>query len=251
MDFALLIDLHRQGARQGPGSEDATRLAMQIADLGAMKDLRIADIGCGTGASTLVLASELEAKITAIDLFPEFLEELERKASVAALSSRIETLEASMEALPLPAQSLDVIWAEGAIYNMGFEAGLKSWRQFLKPRGIIAVSEITWLSTKRPQAITAHWEREYPQIATATQKIECLERCGYDVLGYFVLPRHCWLDQYYRPMQRRFADFLTRHQHSPDSTAIVAAEQEEIALYEQYAEFFSYGFYIARRSETG
>jgi hypothetical protein len=44
-----------------------------------------------------------------------------------------------MEDLHLEASSLDLIWSEGAIYNMGFEKGLQSWHQFLKTGGYIAV----------------------------------------------------------------------------------------------------------------
>ena len=74
MDFELLIDLHKDGIRQGPGSEYHTRLALQLSGLdGRSEQLNIADIGCGTGASALVLASTLNAEIKAVDLFPEFL----------------------------------------------------------------------------------------------------------------------------------------------------------------------------------
>jgi hypothetical protein len=77
-----------------------------------------------------------------------------------------------------------------------------------------------------------------------------LERLGYAPLGCFVLPAHCWLEGYYRPMQRRFAPFLARHGHSAAAQAVVAAEEAEIALYERYSGHFGYVFYVARRVET-
>jgi hypothetical protein len=39
---------------------------------------------------------------------------------------------------------------------MGFEQGVAYWKRFLKPGGILAVSEITWLTATRPKAIEAH-----------------------------------------------------------------------------------------------
>jgi hypothetical protein len=75
-----------------------------------------------------------------------------------------------------------------------------------------------------------------------------LERCGYTPIGYFILPPHCWLDNYYRPLQRRFASFLDAHGQSDAATAVVAAEEREIALYETYADYVSYGYYVARRT---
>ncbi|MEM1131297.1 MAG: SAM-dependent methyltransferase, partial [Pseudomonadota bacterium] len=92
-----------------------------------------------------------------------------------------------------------------------------------------------------------HWAQEYPEVATASAKMAILETNGYTPIGYFPLPPHCWLDNYYRPMQVRFADFLVRHDHSDAAQAIVAAEENEIALYERFSSYVSYGFYIAQK----
>ncbi|MEE4383855.1 MAG: class I SAM-dependent methyltransferase, partial [Pseudomonadales bacterium] len=139
-ELELLVDLHREGRRQGPGGDEETRLAITLSGLRGRKELRIADIGCGTGASTLVLARELDATVTAVDFLPDFLHQLEAAAEGERLSTRIETLAASMDELPFGERSLDAIWSEGAIYNMGFENGVRSWRRFLTPGGILAVS---------------------------------------------------------------------------------------------------------------
>jgi SAM-dependent methyltransferase len=243
----LLIDLHRDAKRQGPGGDDETRLSIALSGLRDVKGLKIADIGCGTGASTLVLARELDAAVTAVDFLPDFLHQLEIAATREHLDQRIETRVASMDALPFEYESLDAIWSEGAIYNMGFAEGIKAWRRFLKPGGILAVSELTWLTRDRPEELDRYWMREYPEVDTASAKIAILEQNGFSPVGYFPLARHCWLDNYYRPMQARFAAFLSRHGHSDSATAIVAAEQEEIALYERNAAYVSYGYYIARR----
>jgi hypothetical protein len=74
-----------------------------------------------------------------------------------------------------------------------------------------------------------------------------LERHGFSPIGYFPLPERCWLDNYYRPMQQRFAEYLDRHGNSEAARAIVAAEEHEISLYERHKAFVSYGFYIARK----
>ena len=153
-----------------------------------------------------------------------------------------------MSELAFEPKSFDVIWSEGAIYNMGFAAGIRKWREFLKPGGVLAVSEITWLTDSRPAEIESHWVEEYPEIATASAKIAILESSGYSPIGYFPLSPACWLDHYYRPMQNRFAPFLERNGKSVEARAIVDAEQHEIDLYERFSSFVSYGFYIARRT---
>ncbi|MBE0566574.1 MAG: methyltransferase domain-containing protein [Krumholzibacteria bacterium] len=246
--FALLVDLHRDGARQGPGSDDETLRALDLTRLDKAAELRVADIGCGTGASTLALAGRLPgARIVAVDLFPEFLDILLERARAAGCSGRIETRAASMDALPFAADSLDLIWSEGAIYNMGFSRGIAAWRPLLRPGGVIAVSEITWLRPDPPEEIGRHWHAEYPEIATAAEKIVILERAGYDLLGYLVLPSTNWIDNYYEPTEERIPAFLERHAGRPEAAAVVGMERREIDLYRRYQDWFGYGFYVARK----
>ena len=131
-DLNLLIDLHIAADRQGPGGEAETRRAMNWG-LSKQRSLKVADIGCGIGASTLVLSRELDAQNIAVDSLSDFLEVLGSRAAHAGLADRISTANASMDALPFEAGSLDAIWSEGAIYSMGFESGVRQWRRFLHP----------------------------------------------------------------------------------------------------------------------
>ena len=246
-NIQLLVDLNRHSDRQGPGGEDETRLAVRLAGLDATTRLEIADIGCGNGAATLLLARELNAHVTAVDLMENFIDELRDKAVAQGLAERISPLVASMDELPFEDESFDVIWSEGAVYNIGFERGVNQWRRFLKPSGILAVSEITWLTADRPADLQAYWDAAYPGIDTAAGKIRVLERNGYTPIGYFVLPEHCWLDNYYGPILDGFGEFLARHDQSAEARALLQAEEEEIALYRKYKAYFSYGFYIAKK----
>lgn len=244
----LLIDLHKNQLRQGPGGKAETNLAMELAGLDRCRPLKIADIGCGTGASSILLAKELkDATVTAIDFLPEFLEILQERAREQGVHQRIDTVCCSMDELPFSIEEFDVIWSEGAVYNIGFENGIASWKRYLKPGGRLVVSEITWLSHLRPPDLQAHWENEYPEIDVASSKIKILEDHGYRPEAYFALPQDCWLDNYYGPLQKSFDDFLKRNNHSKDAREIIASEQAEIALYEKYHDYYSYGVYIARK----
>jgi len=246
--FTLMVDLHRDGTRQGPGSDEETLRALELTRLDRAAELQVADIGCGTGASTLLLASRLpSARITAVDLFPEFLDILAERARATGCAEQIETLAASMKSLPFAAESLDLIWSEGAIYNIGFSVGIEAWKPCLRPGGVIAVSEITWLRPEPPEEIRRHWNAEYPEIATACEKITILERAGYDLLGYLVLPATNWTDNYYEPTEERIPAFLERHAGRPEAAEIVEMERREADLYKRYQDWFSYGFYVARK----
>ena len=247
-DFQLLIDLHKNANRQGPGGDAESEKALNLATIDQTVPLKIADIGCGTGASTLLLARLLDARITAVDFLQDFLDVLEGRAERMGLSDKVTTVCCSMDNLPFGDEEYDVIWSEGSIYNIGFEKGVKDWKRFLKTGGMIVVSEITWLTADRPSGLQEYWKNEYPEIDMASSKIDILENNGYSPVAYFVLPEHCWLDNYYRPMQDGFEAFLKRNGNSEKAQAIVNAEKKEISLYEEYKAHYSYGVYIARKS---
>lgn len=249
-DLSLLVDLHRDTERQGPGGADQTRAAISLAGLQAGTGLKIADMGCGSGASALICAQELGAHVTALDLFPDFLRRLEGDAARAGLSERIAAVAASMDDPPLRDGAFDAIWSEGAIYNIGFEAGVAGWRRLLKPGGVLAVTDLTWLTDSRPAELQAHWLAAYPEVDVASVKLGVLEKSGFTPIGYFTLPEACWMANYYAPLQTRFGDFLRRHGDAAPAQAVVDAEKREIALYERFKAYFSYGFYIARKTSA-
>lgn len=246
--FALLVDLHKDGRRQGPGSAEDTLRALDLARLDPTAKVQVADIGCGTGASTLVLAEALpHAKILAVDLFPEFLAVLQQNAESAGSAARIETRAESMDALPFARDTFDLLWSEGAIYHMGFQKGLATWRPFLRPGGVIAVSEITWLRPDPPNEIVTYWNAEYPEMGTAAEKLAIVEQAGFDPIGYFCLTPAAWIENYYEPTERRIPAFLARHAGRPEARQVADMERREYSLYKRYHDWFSYGFYIARK----
>jgi len=243
----LMADLHVGNHRQGPGSEAAFLRALELSGIDTEAPLEIADIGCGTGVSSVLLATHTKAHITAVDFLPAFLEKLEENAKQAGVADRITTLTADMGDLPFERKQFDVIWSEGAMYNIGFQIGVEQWKKYLKPNGTLVATEITWLTSDMPEEIRIHWEKEYPEIASASVKIKQLEDAGYSLLGYFPLSSDCWLEKYYEPLQHGFADFLARNGNSEDAQAVVKAEEHEIALYKKYKEYYSYGCYIAQK----
>lgn len=243
----LIIDFHSGSERQGPGSRKDTLRALSFLNLPKNKELNMADIGCGTGQHAITLAQELRGTINAVDLFPVFLHQLDQKAKDLGLSDRINTLEASMENLPFEHESLDLIWSEGAIYNMGFEVGIKAWKDFLKSGAGLAVSEITWISEARPKELEDFWVQEYPEIGKASEKIKILEDNGFTLVGYFYLQPESWIESYYEPMESRFSAFLDKHHHSEEAQSVAQEYRDEIDLYTKYKDYFSYGFYIARK----
>jgi len=243
-ELELLIDFHVDAERQGPGSPADFQFAARLAGLDA-GEWNIIDIGCGTGASAIALARDFNATVTAVDLFPQFLARLEQRASALGLSDRITTVKADMTDLPFPDAAFDVVWSEGASYNMGFAAAVAAWKRLLRPGGVVAISEITWLTSNRPAEIQDHWSEEYPEIDTAAAKIAILQENGLSLRGYFVLSESGWEEHYYQPMEQRLDDFLARHEGNSIASEIVEGESREIELFRTYRDHYGYGFYVA------
>lgn len=243
----LHIDFHKNARRQGPGSVDTTLKALELTGIAQKESLNIADIGCGTGSQTIVLAQNTNAQIKAVDLFPDFLEKLDNKTRELGLQQKVTTLSKSMDDLPFGEEEFDIVWSEGAIYNMGFEAGIKSWKKFIKAGGYLCVSEITWISESRPKELEEYWRQAYPEIDKASNKIKLLENNGFTLAGYLYLGQDSWIDNYYNPMKERFPKFLERHNHSEMAKAVVREYEKEIEHYHTNKDHFSYGFYIARK----
>ena len=246
-ELDLIIDLHKNSERQGPGSENDTLKALKFLNLPSDQKMKVADIGCGSGGQTITLAKNLNGQIIAVDLFPDFLDELNDKSRKLGLTEKIVTLEKSMDDLPFNESEFDLIWSEGAIYNIGFENGLKKWKEYLKVGGYLAVSEITWITQSRPQEIEEFWKEEYPEIDVSSNKIKQLENNGYSPVVYFYLNQDSWIEYYYKPMQARFENFLKRHDNSELARKVVEDNQAEIDLYQKFKEYYSYGFYIAKK----
>jgi len=246
-EIELIVDFYKDTERQGPGSSFETVNALSFININKDHKLKIADIGCGSGAQTITLAQNIEGQITAVDLFPEFLDKLNSRSEELGFQERIKTIEKSMEDLPFDNDEFDIIWSEGAIYNMGFEAGIKKWKNYLKSGGYLGVSEITWTTNSRPKEIEEYWNNEYPEIDTASSKIRILEENGYTTVGYFVLSENSWINNYYKPMEKRFSAFLEKHNNSEMAKNFVELGKEEIRKYQKYKDYYNYGFYIAKK----
>ncbi len=245
-DFDLICEYYSAIDRQGPGSPDVTIKALSFIDT-LHSESRIVDLGCGTGGQTMVLAQNTPGIITGLDLFPAFIDLFNRNAQNLDIDHRVKGEVGSMDNLPFDKESLDLIWSEGAIYNLGFERGLKEWHPFIKKGGFIAVSEASWFTNERPAEINDFWVDAYPQIDTIPNKVRQLQDCGYIPVAHFILPENCWLDHYYAPQVKAQEDFLEKYKGNQTAEAFIENERREAQLYRKYKDFYGYVFYIGKK----
>lgn len=245
-DVNLICDYYAGLHRQGPGSPEITQKALSfIPPLPA--SATIVDLGCGTGGQTMVLAEHTSASIIGYDLFPGFIEVFNRQAAERGFGDRVVGRIGSMDDLPVERASLDLIWCEGAIYNVGFEQGLRLWHPLLKDGGFVALTEAAWLTQERPVTIQAFWDANYPGIATIPHQLLLLDQAGYDLVAAFVLPEACWTEHFFKPQVGLQERFLRLHAGHAAIEDFIANERHAMELYEQYKAYYGYVFYIARK----
>ncbi len=245
-DLQLIVDYFANVERQGPGSPEITIKALSFIE-NLNENSLIADIGSGSGGQTMVLAENTPGNIIGIDLFPTFIDLFNQNAKKLNLQNRVKGIVESMDNLSFQEEELDLIWSEGAIYNIGFERGLKEWRKFLKTGGYVAVTEVSWFTDERPAEIEEFWNEAYPGIDTIPNKVSQMQKAGYVPIATFILPENCWIENFHLPQVEVQKRFLEENAGNEAVEGFVANQRHEAELYRKYKDYYSYVFYIGRK----
>jgi hypothetical protein len=113
------IDLMFAGMEKlGPGSNSDTLKALDM--LPKVTYQVIVDAGCGAGRHTLALANQLQTLVHAGDSHEPFLASLTRRAKAVGIGHLIQTHCMDMADIPGTCPEIDLLWSEGAAYNVGF-----------------------------------------------------------------------------------------------------------------------------------
>ncbi len=75
----LLVEAHKDLHRLGPGSENATLKALSFIE-GLNEDSTLANLGCGTGGESFLLAQHIPGTIIGLDMFEQFISTFNQKA---------------------------------------------------------------------------------------------------------------------------------------------------------------------------
>lgn len=235
----------------GPGDAEITkRIVKQIAEYLPTAP-RIADFGCGKGASTLELAKILpKAHILALDIHMPFIQHLSQLAQEHGLNQPIEAVVGDMAkppALDGINGEFDLIWSESAIYAMGRSLAFTSWNPLINPGGILAFSDIVWQRSTEQRSIqgTDFWTAEYPDIQTIDSVLSALKQTGYETFDPEICERKVW-SNYYEPLRARLVDLSHRKDNALALIEVIDGLTREIDIYDQ-TDDVSVVFFTARK----
>jgi SAM-dependent methyltransferase len=142
--------------------------------------------------------------------------------------------------------SFDLVWSEGAIYTLGFEAGLAACRRLLKSGGCAAFTELTWLKPEPPAEIAAYWGAEYPGMGSIASNRQSILRQGYREVGQFTLPETSWWDPYYTPIEARIGQLRLKYAGDAGVNHQLDDHQREVDHFRRYSSWYGYVFYIVQ-----
>lgn len=229
----------------GPGDNAHT---LHVLRLLPRQDFRVVvDAGCGSGRQTLVLAQALGNLVHAVDSHLPFLDDLARRAEAKQIRELVQTHCMDIKDIPEVFPNINLLWSEGAAYNIGFANALSIWAPAIAPGDFAVVSELSWLQQESaPIAVRDFFRSGYPDMRSVQQNEELVTRAGFKLLGTHTLPRDSWVEGYYDVLAPRAKALLG---HPVPSVREFAADTiREIEAFEQSKDSYGYVFFILQRA---
>ncbi|UCE52501.1 MAG: class I SAM-dependent methyltransferase [Desulfobacterales bacterium] len=172
------------------------------------------------------LARLSNGQIIGLDIDQPLLYKLRCKLKKTGFSDQVKAVKCSMFEISFKHESFDIIWAEGSIFRIGFERGLKEWHRFLKSNGFMVVHD---------------------EIGNLTKKQKQISDCGYVLLGHLILTEDVWWIEYYSPMEKQIKEFRSKYFDNPKIIKVLDKEQQEIDMFKKNPKLYASEFFIIQK----
>ena len=244
--WTIFFEVYEALPRQGPGDRSSCERALSYCkDLPASP--AILDLGCGGGGQTLHLAELTTGSICAIDSHAPSIECLNRRIAEQGLSHRVGAIVGDMAQPEQPPEHFDLIWSEGALYNIGLDNALRICRKLLRPGGYLAFTEPVWRNANPPPEVKASFDADYPDMGWAEDVVAAIKRHGFECLARFTLPDAAWWSDFYTPMEQRIQALRGKYDKDDEALAILDRLALEPEMHRRYSDCYAYEFFVARR----
>ena len=244
--WPIFFELYESLPRQGPGNRACAARALALC-----RDLpptpAVLDLGCGAGGQTLHLAELTSGPIVALDSHAASIERLHATVAVRGLTDRIRPLVGDMAKPGLTPASVDLVWSEGALYNIGIEKALRICHGLLRPGGYLAFTDAVWCKENPPPEVKASFDGDYPTMGSVPNVLATIDKSGFSLIGHFTLPDEAWWDDFYTPMGIRIMELRDKYANNDEALAVLDQLAQEPEMHQRYSDYYAYEFFVLRR----
>ncbi len=245
--WEVFFELYEGLPRQGPGNRACAAKALGLCrELGSSP--AVLDLGCGVGNQTLHLAELLPgARITAVDNHAPSIARLRATVDERGLSDRVRPMVGDMAQPGLPAAAFDLVWSEGALYNIGIENALQICHPLLRAGGYLAFTDAVWRKDDPPPEVKASFDLDYPTMGRVADVLATIARTSFSLEGHFTLPDEAWWDDFYTPMQHRIEELRGKYEGDAEALGVLGQIAKEPEMHRRYSDYYAYEFFVVRR----
>lgn len=244
--WPVFFELYESLPRQGPGNRTCAARALALcAELPPAP--AVLDLGCGVGGQTLHLAELTSGAIVAVDSHGPSIERLRQRVAGRGLEERISAAVGDMSNLELGQTCFDLVWSEGALYNIGIGNALRVCHGLLRPGGYVAFTDAVWRVDDPPAEVKASFDLDYPAMDGVSGVLAEIAGYGFKTIGHFTLPDEAWWDDFYTPMESGIGEL--RGKYAGDGEALEVLDQiaQEPAMHREYSHCYAYEFFVVRK----
>ena len=240
--WEIFFEVYELLPRQGPGNRACALRALELCSE-LPPSPAVLDLGCGAGGQTLHLAEFTAGSIIAIDSHSQSIERLRITVAERGLAHRIQPLVGDISRPNHAPGSFDLIWSEGALYNIGIENALRIYHGLLRPGGYFAFTEAVWRKKNPPREVKASFE-DYPGMGWVPDVLAKIEKSGFALVGHFTLPDEAWWDDFYTPMEDRIEALRRKYTDDAEALAVLDQIAQEPEMHRRCSDYYAYEFFV-------